>query len=531
MRRQSAVIYSLVLCCGLLGLLAWQAPAAQAVDDTALIAAAIAQQLVADAAARPVKGKTVVVTRFTNRSENEGISPLVLQEKLITALVKARWCKVVERERLDRALAQIKLDETGLTDAATRKQLGKLLSADYLLLGSVSGQVGELTADAHLMVIESGEILAAADYPPGMKRTNPTTGEKPAPSDDTNAEEDIIRLQAWSSAEVSVTSTAWERGPAKRNAVRWLVEEEILKDAKDVLETWRPEITARIYDKTDRYVLEIVPREDAYYLRLNLTQVMRELVSITFGKITPRVAVNTREQVLTRPVPDPAVQTVINAALLQYGFQVVDSEQAHSAKVREALLQTDTGDVKAMNLVRQYAGELDADIFAVGDSFAEQRERRDGFDARVEYRLVEGATARLLASIDETASLTKAEEPKLDPASAVLAKRTLQRAAERTVVRMAAEMLKSYGKPVYHLRVWKIGSYDNREKIIDGLKDALSGATVTATTLDLRGSNSAVFSISTKRDADTIAKALRAIPGLKLKITDIACRALVAEVP
>ncbi len=495
------------------------------VDDTALIAGSIAQQLVTDAAAGTVKGKTLVVARFANRSENEGVKPLVLQEKLITALVKARWCKVVERERLDRALAQLKLDAAGLTDPATRKQLGKLLSADYLLLGSVSGQVGGLTADAHLLAIESGEI------PPKEKRPGAVTGERvvPPPPTLTDEEDAVVRLQAWNSAEVAVTSTAWERGAAKRGAVRWLIEHEILTEAKDVLEAWMPEITARIYDKADSFVLEIIPREEAYYLRLNLTQVVRELVSITFGKITPRVAVLTTEKILTRPAPDPAVQTAIHAALLQYGFQVVDVEQAKAVKLRESVLQAETGDARAINLVRQAAGELDADLFALGESFAQQRERRDGFDARVEYRLVEGATARLLASVAQDISLTRAEEPKLDPASLVLAKRSLQRAAERTAPRMAAEMLKSFGKPVYRLRVWKIGSYDNREKIIDGLRDALGGATVTATTFDLRGTNSAVFVISTKRDVDSIARALRAIPGLKVKVTEISCRALVAD--
>ncbi|OPZ82139.1 MAG: hypothetical protein BWY76_02807 [bacterium ADurb.Bin429] len=357
------------------------------------------------------------------------------------------------------------------------------------------------------------------------------TGERvvPPPPTLTDEEDAVVRLQAWNSAEVAVTSTAWERGAAKRGAVRWLIEHEILTEAKDVLEAWMPEITARIYDKADSFVLEIIPREEAYYLRLNLTQVVRELVSITFGKITPRVAVLTTEKILTRPAPDPAVQTAIHAALLQYGFQVVDVEQAKAVKLRESVLQAETGDARAINLVRQAAGELDADLFALGESFAQQRERRDGFDARVEYRLVEGATARLLASVAQDISLTRAEEPKLDPASLVLAKRSLQRAAERTAPRMAAEMLKSFGKPVYRLRVWKIGSYDNREKIIDGLRDALGGATVTATTFDLRGTNSAVFVISTKRDVDSIARALRAIPGLKVKVTEISCRALVAD--
>jgi TolB-like protein len=495
----------------------------------ALAASALAQQIVADPAVRVLKGKTLAITRFANRSESTTVDVQSVQERVTAAVVKARWFTVVERERLDRALAEIKLNADGLTDPATRTQLGKLLGADLLLLGSITGDTDSETFQARLVTVETGVVVATAIFPPPGSEAPERPTATPPPAE-TTEDEDQITLVSWSSSEFNVSSTAWDRATAKRDAVRWLVEAQVLKEAQDVLDTWRPEIEKRIYAKADSFVLEITPRDDAYYLRLNATQIMRELVSIIFGKVTPRVMLATREQILQRPAPDPAVATALAGILLQYGFQVVDSEQTQAVLLREAMLQGESGDDRAQKLVRQYGGELPADIVALGDSVAEGRPGRDGYDGRIEVRLVETATGRLLASVEDSLTVTRAEEPKLDPASLVMGKKTLQRGAERVAVRMVGAMLKAFGTPVYRLRVWKIGSFDAREKILDGLRDTLGGAVVTPVSLDLRGTNCAVFTVSTKRDADAVARALRDLTDVKVKITDVTCRSLTAEV-
>ncbi|MEI6521377.1 MAG: hypothetical protein WCO98_15270, partial [bacterium] len=264
-------------------------------------------------------------------------------------------------------------------------------------------------------------------------------------------------------------------------------------------------------------------------LRLNFAQIVRELVGIIFGKVTPRIAVMTKETIIRRVVPDPAVQTVVAAALLNYRFQLVDPDQAQVALLRESLLQADTGDMRADNLVRKAAGELQADIFALGDSFAEQRVNNDGFDARVEYRLTEGATARLIASIDSTLSLTKTDEPKLDPTGNVMAKKSLQLCAEKTIVRMVSEMLKAYGTPVFRIRIWKINEYEKFDLIQANLKAALPGSVISNPTMDLRSTHSATFSIRTKRDANTVAAVLQKLNGISLNITSIDCRSITCD--
>jgi len=61
-----------------------------------------------------------------------------LTNKLITALVATRKFDVVERKRVDDILGEIKLTEQELTDPARAVEAGKLIGADYMLMGSIS---------------------------------------------------------------------------------------------------------------------------------------------------------------------------------------------------------------------------------------------------------------------------------------------------------------------------------------------------------------------------------------------------------
>jgi TolB-like protein len=476
-----------------------------------------------------LKGNTMVITAFKNASDDETIDPSVLQEKLITAAVKAHYFTVVERDRLNQALAEMKIDQTGLIDPKDRKQLGHLLGANYMLIGTISGTADDVSVDARVVAIETGQVITAADYPEGKILVGRTPGKLPIADDELLDDGITVTLAQWSPKEFTIVTDATTPNAAKKSAVIWLVEKNILCDAQDVLDSWRPEIAAKIYRQPERYILGVTPREEAYYVRVNFPQIMRDLVFIIFGKTTPRVAINTTEQVLRRPVPDPAVQTTLAKAMLSYGFQVLDAEQAKKALSRESILQALTGDANASRLVEDAAGELHADIFALGESFAEERSTRDGFDARIEFRVVAAATAQLLASIQKSYCTTPDDLIPADRTSAVLAKYALQKGAEATAIQMCSEMLKAFGQPVYRLRVWKVNSYDQRAQILDGLKRALPGATVDATTFDVRSTHSAVFTIRTKKSADVIAQALAALVQPKIALSSIECRSLVGE--
>ncbi|MBI4063695.1 MAG: hypothetical protein HY401_05265 [Elusimicrobia bacterium] len=95
------------------------------------------------------------------------------------ALLKTGRLRLVERSRLDALLNEAKLAQTGLIDSATAAKLGRQLGAQAIILGSLTSvsvhdekqSLGfawvktrrvEITVEARLVAIETGEILASA---------------------------------------------------------------------------------------------------------------------------------------------------------------------------------------------------------------------------------------------------------------------------------------------------------------------------------------------------------------------------------
>ncbi|UCH35630.1 MAG: hypothetical protein JSV65_04575 [Armatimonadota bacterium] len=59
-------------------------------------------------------------------------------DMLTTALVNTRKFRVIEREKVDAVIAEQDLATSGRVDPATAAQIGKILGADYLLMGRVT---------------------------------------------------------------------------------------------------------------------------------------------------------------------------------------------------------------------------------------------------------------------------------------------------------------------------------------------------------------------------------------------------------
>jgi TolB-like protein len=58
--------------------------------------------------------------------------------KFVTALVQTRKFDVVERSRVDEALKEVQMTQGGLMDPARAIKAGKMIGADYLLMGEIS---------------------------------------------------------------------------------------------------------------------------------------------------------------------------------------------------------------------------------------------------------------------------------------------------------------------------------------------------------------------------------------------------------
>jgi curli biogenesis system outer membrane secretion channel CsgG len=81
---------------------------------------------------------------------------------LTTNIVQSRLFEVIEREQLSNVLKELKLNQTGLVDANSAKEVGQILAADSILCGSVS-EIGDFfDINVRLIDVETASIITAA---------------------------------------------------------------------------------------------------------------------------------------------------------------------------------------------------------------------------------------------------------------------------------------------------------------------------------------------------------------------------------
>ncbi|GAB4341665.1 MAG: hypothetical protein Kow0037_28470 [Calditrichia bacterium] len=111
---------------------------------------------------------TIAILDFQNNSffqaEELGALQPGLADMMITALSRVSGLKVVERRQLRALLEEMALGQSGVVDAATAQKVGKLLGAEYLLLGSfVRGMKNDLRIDVRMVRTETGETTKAEE--------------------------------------------------------------------------------------------------------------------------------------------------------------------------------------------------------------------------------------------------------------------------------------------------------------------------------------------------------------------------------
>ena len=108
---------------------------------------------------------TVAVLYFQNHSQKneelegfaKGMLPMVVE-----SLQKTKKYYLVERDRLDAALAELKLAKDGVVDAAAAAKMGKILGASHLVMGSVFQAFGKYRIDARMVEVETGSVVQTA---------------------------------------------------------------------------------------------------------------------------------------------------------------------------------------------------------------------------------------------------------------------------------------------------------------------------------------------------------------------------------
>lgn len=128
----------------------------------ASVRAALARE--AELASAPPQPRTVAVFPFLYAGENATLRPLsrALAEMLATDLSQTNRLTVLERMRVQLLLDEMKLAESGMLDPANTARSGRLLRAERIVQGSISGNDEALQLQAAVVRVGSTEGGAAA---------------------------------------------------------------------------------------------------------------------------------------------------------------------------------------------------------------------------------------------------------------------------------------------------------------------------------------------------------------------------------
>ncbi len=126
----------------------------------ALALSLVVMPLVAHAAPTDQR-PTVAVLYFDYSGKDADMAVLKkgLAQMLISDLSSVDGIRLVERDRLEEILAELKLAQSGKIDPATAAKVGKLLGARYMVLGGYFDLMDTLRADARVVEVETGKVL------------------------------------------------------------------------------------------------------------------------------------------------------------------------------------------------------------------------------------------------------------------------------------------------------------------------------------------------------------------------------------
>lgn len=85
-----------------------------------------------------------------------------LAQMLISDLVATPAIRVVERDRLQEVMGELKLQASSKIDQASAVKAGKLLGARYLVVGGYFDVLKQFRADARVLDVETGKVMFSA---------------------------------------------------------------------------------------------------------------------------------------------------------------------------------------------------------------------------------------------------------------------------------------------------------------------------------------------------------------------------------
>ena len=109
--------------------------------------------------------KKIAVAGFSYSDGRDSRDGGVVADRMTTELVKAKKFKVIERKEIEKVFEELKVQRSGAIDSDSAKEIGKMLGADWIVVGTLTELPNrQLELNARLVGVESGEILNAAGY-------------------------------------------------------------------------------------------------------------------------------------------------------------------------------------------------------------------------------------------------------------------------------------------------------------------------------------------------------------------------------
>jgi len=106
--------------------------------------------------------ETISISGFTTTDGESSNLTNLLNEMALIWIAKVENIKVIERNELDKILAEQKLALSDLMDTTNAIQIGKLLTANYILTGSVIEMPGSVVIFGRIINVETAEVESAA---------------------------------------------------------------------------------------------------------------------------------------------------------------------------------------------------------------------------------------------------------------------------------------------------------------------------------------------------------------------------------
>lgn len=107
--------------------------------------------------------KTIAIYGFEVIGKNDDPYAKYATEKLTHEIVSEGELTVIERSRIDQVLKEQSLSLTGAVDSGTAARIGKILSVDAVIIGTIHITHGRTEFIARVIQSEKGIILASAD--------------------------------------------------------------------------------------------------------------------------------------------------------------------------------------------------------------------------------------------------------------------------------------------------------------------------------------------------------------------------------